>query len=280
MVTEHLFVETIEELTDSVLEFNSEPKAWRKLLGPVPKYFVHVKNGQTHSFGLSKFCALKGLTVEEYLESYRYKTDGGTTQKHIAWLTGQNWIPRKKINKAARKAFDQWVSSFFPNYDLDKASFISLTKRGTLKKPKEKFVTPADLHNMLELQKQIGWVGEEIALRFEAQRLMKQGIKKPYPHIEHVSKKNAAAGYDIKSTTKAESRYIEVKSSLNERKEFFITENEVKKLEGFGHEAFLYLVHISDLTKREGRVIEELDDPIKKLRLVPIAYKAEIKEEK
>jgi hypothetical protein len=43
-----------------------------------------------HTFGLSKFCAFKNITFEEYIAGHRRRTGGGTTQKHIAWLTGQN----------------------------------------------------------------------------------------------------------------------------------------------------------------------------------------------
>lgn len=89
MTTEYKFVDTVDELADSTLEFNDKPEFWKAALGSGPRYFVHVVDNGTHAFGLSKFCAFKNIAVEDYLNIYRYKTDGGTTQKHIAWVTGQ-----------------------------------------------------------------------------------------------------------------------------------------------------------------------------------------------
>jgi len=281
MTAEYKFVDTIEELINSTHEFHDKPEFWKAALGSVPRYFVHVKDYGTHVFGLSKFCAFKNITVEDYLKTYRYRTGGGTTQKHIASLIGKDWIPRRTIEKDVRKAFDNWISEFFPNYNLDKASFITLTKTGQTKRKRGKFVSPDYLQENLKLQGEIGQVGEEIAISFEIQRLKDQGIKKPDRHIDQVSKRNSAAGYDIYSSTKDETRYIEVKSSLNDNPDFFITENEVQTLETLGQEAYLYLVYITDLTKKQGQVFQVLADPIIQLKdegiLKPILYRAEIK---
>lgn len=284
MTTDCKFVDTIDELTDSTLEFQDKPEFWKPALGSGPRYFVHVNDNGTDAFGLSKFCAFKNITIEDYLKTYRYKTDGGTTQKHIAWLTGQDWTPRVKIDNDIKKSFDSWISQFFPNYNLDNASFITLTKTGKAKRKREKLVSPKVLQDNLKLQGEIGQVGEEIAMSFEIQRLKDQGITNPDKYVDQVSKRNTAAGFDIYSSTKDETRYIEVKSSLNDNPDFFITENEVQTLETMEQEAFLYLVHITDLTKKEGQVFKVLSDPIKQLRdngtLKPIAYRAEINKEK
>lgn len=280
MTIEYKFVDTIDELTDSTFEFHDKPEFWKAALSSGPRYFVHVKDNGTHIFGLSKFCAFKNITIEDYLTRYRYKTDGGTTQKHIAWLTGKDWMKRSKIDNEIRESFDNWISEFFPNYNLDNASFITLTKTGIKQRKKKKLVSPDDLQDKLKLQGEIGQVGEEIAMAFEIQRLKEYSTKTSDRHVDHVSKRNLAAGYDIYSSTKKETRYIEVKSSLNDNPEFFITENEVQTLESLGQEAHLYLVHITDLTKKQGNVFQILSDPIKKLKdsgtLKPIAYKAEI----
>lgn len=279
MTTDYKFVDTIDELTDSILEFHAKPEFWKAALGSVPRYFVHVKDNETHAFGLSKFCAFKNITVEDYLTTYRNKTDGGTTQKHIAWLAGQGWTKRSEIDKEIRDSFDNWISEFFPNYTLNNASFITVTK--TKKTKRKKLISPDDLQDKLKLQSEIGQVGEDIAMEFEMQRLKEKGIKNPDLHVDQVSKRNSAAGYDIYSSTKSETRYIEVKSSLNDNQEFFITENEVQTLETLGQEAHLYLVHINELKKKHGQVIEVLSNPIRRLKdtgtLIPIAYRAEIK---
>ena len=280
ITTDYKFVDTIDELGDSTLEFHDKPEFWKPALGSVPKYFVHIKVGDTDAFGLSKFCAFKNITIEEYLTTYRYKTSGGTTQKHIAWLTGQDWTARGKIDNNIRDSFDNWISQFFPNYKVENASFISLTKTSKPKRKKKKLMSPNELQDKLKLQGEIGEVGEEIALTFEAKRLKDKGIKNPYNHIDQVSKRNIAAGYDIYSSIKNETRYIEVKSSLNDNPDFFITENEVQTLETLQKEAHLYLVHITDLKSKQGRVFQVLNDPIRQLKekgtLKPIVYSVEM----
>ena len=81
---------------ESTLEFFSKPEFWKATTGNAPKYFVHIQNGEKHSFGLSKFCAFKDISVEEYISTCRYKTNGGTTQKYIAKLTGKIGFHEKR----------------------------------------------------------------------------------------------------------------------------------------------------------------------------------------
>ncbi|NML24031.1 DUF3883 domain-containing protein [Pseudoflavitalea sp. G-6-1-2] len=282
MTTNYEFVDNIDELISSTLEFYGKPEFWKAAIGNGPRYFVHVKVNGIDVFGLSKFCAFKNIIVEDYLRSFRYKTDGGTTQKHIAWLTGVEWSPIEVIKKDVRKSFENWISPFFPNYNTDNASFISLKVTGKARGRKRNLITPQDLLNSLKLQTEIGQVGEAIAMKFEIQRLKELGIKKPEAYVDQVSVKNTAAGYDIYSSTKIETRYIEVKSSLIASVDFFITENEVITLEELGREAFLYFVQITDLAKKEGHVHKIQCDPIEQLRrigrLTPIAYRASLTE--
>jgi uncharacterized protein DUF3883 len=281
MAKEHKFVTSIDELIDSAIEFYSKPEFYKEVLRSSPKYFVHIKINNKHLFGLSKFCAFKNISVEEYITTYRYREDGGTTQKYIARVTGQKWIERKKIDTEIKNAFDNWISKFFPNYSVDSALFITLPSEGVTKRESIKFITPKDLLENLKLQEEIGKVGERIALAFEIQRLKELGVKDPDTRVEHVATINPAAGYDIYSSAKEETRYIEVKSSLNNNEEFFITENELQTLSTLGDKAFLYLVYITDLSKKFGQVFKVHKDPIKLLKengiLKPIAYKAKIK---
>lgn len=280
MTTNYKFADTIDELIDSILEFYDKSEFWKEAVGSSPKYFVHIKNKNNHIFGLSKFCAFKNISVEDYLTTYRYRTDGGKTQKHIAQLTGKKWTKRKIIDNEIRESFDQWISEFFPNYSLDNASFITLTSTEIKKKVRRKYVSPKELQDNLNLQGEIGELGEHIALAFELQRLKENGIKNPETHVDHVSKRNIAAGFDIYSSTKDETRYIEVKSSLNKNQEFFITENEVKTLSSLGKESFLYLVHITDLKGKHGQVYKIYKDPIRQLKendaMKPVVYKVKL----
>tara|TARA_R110002050_G_scaffold264951_3_gene405926 strand:- start:284 stop:1489 length:1206 start_codon:yes stop_codon:yes gene_type:complete len=275
---DYKFVDNEKELAESTLEFFSKPEFWKATIGNTPKYFVHIQNGNNHIFGLSKFCAFKNISVEEYISSFRYKTDGGTTQKHIADLTNKSWKPRKNIDIEIRENFDNWISEFHPNYNLDNASFITISQKKKVKKRKQKFIDPKTLEDNLKLQREIGEIGEEIAFDYEINRLLKLGVKNVEKYIEHTSKLNSGAGFDITCLVKKDNRFIEVKSSLNDNLDFFITENEYCTLEQLGNEAFIYFVHVTNLEKKEGKVFMVLRNPISELKanghLKPIAYRA------
>jgi len=278
---DYKFVDDEKELAESTVEFFSKPEFWKATIGGnAPKYFVHIQDGKNHIFGLSKFCAFRNITVEEYISSYRYKTDGGTTQKHIVNLTETEWKPRKEIDSEIRKEFDNWISEFHPNYNLENASFITITQEKKVKKRKQKFIDPKTLEDKLKLQREIGEIGEEIAYDYEINRLKKSGVKNTEKYLEHTSKLNSGAGFDITCLAKKDNRYIEVKSSLNDNIDFFITENEYCTLEQLGNEAFIYLVHVTNLEKKEGKVFMVLKNPILELKangnLKPIAYKASL----
>lgn len=206
---DYKFVDSEQELAQSTIEFFDKPEFWRASLGSAPKYFVHIQNGQKHSFGLSKFCAFKNITVEEYISTYRYKTNGGDTQKHIAKLTQKNWIPRRIINRKIREEFDAWITKFYPNYTLENASFITITTK-QVKSTKAKFINPKILEEKLKLQREIGEVGEKIAFEYEINRLTNSGIKNAEKYIEHTSKINSSAGFDITCLVKKSNRFIEV----------------------------------------------------------------------
>lgn len=278
-MTEYTFIDDVSELAHTVDIFFEKPEFWRATVGNAPKYFVHIQNGPNHSFGLSKFCAFKDISVEEYISTYRYLTNGGNTQKHIAKTLGKKWIPRKNIKKEIQQQFDSWILDFHPNYNLTNASFITIEQKVKGTKDRKKPINPDELEKALQKQKEIGVIGERIAFEFEINRLFEAGIKNPENYLEHTSKINSAAGFDLASLAKKNNRFIEVKASLNDKMDFFITENELTTLEQLGDLAYIYLVHVTDFTKKTGNVFKTIKNPILKLKksgkLKPVAYKAE-----
>lgn len=268
------FVKNIDQLIDSTLEFNSKPEYWKAVLSSSPKYFTHININGENKFGLSKFCAFKDITVESYIKSHRYSTDGGTTQKHISKVTNINWVNRVNVNTKVGRDFDNWIKEFSPVYNVNNANFISLKLSGIRKLPKN--ISPETLLNKLKKQEEIGAIGEEIALKFEINRLKELGIKNPEKNVDHVSKKNVAAGYDIYSVTKNETRFIEVKSTVSEGSDFYISKNEIETLKEFENEAFLYLVKVTNIAERKGSLVKQIKNPIKSIKLEPILFKAKL----
>ena len=123
---------SLQELVEATHEFYTSNLFWKDAVGNVPKYFVCVESNGAYSFGLSKFCAFRNISMEDYLTKFRHMAKGGRTQRHISWLTGKDWTAREKIDKSIRDSFDSWVLSFFPSYSLENASIIVLKDNATL----------------------------------------------------------------------------------------------------------------------------------------------------
>ena len=282
---EYKFVDNLQELAESTVRFQEQPDKWRKMVGNAPKFFIHTNHKGDHIFGLSKFVAFKGITVEKYIQGFRHKTDGGTTQNHLSWLTGKSWKKLSQIPNNIRLSFEDWILDFFPNYNLSNAHIISIGN-GTapqltdINKPttKSKFLSPEQLAKNLEKQTIIGKIGESIAYKYEIERLRRIGIKNPKSCINHIAKTNTAAGYDIETITKEETRYIEVKASINNPSEFYISINEIERMKELVDDSYLYLVNIENIKNKTGQVSKVIKNPINKLKLRPIIYQGTVEE--
>lgn len=257
------FIETQEQLADSVLSFMGAPEYWRDAIGNNPKYFVHIKNGESHFFGLSKFCAFLNIQLEDYVTQFRNTTSGGITQKHISRVCEKNWTPLPNVPPDVRDAFTQWFNKITNNrLTTERISIISISekissKSSVTKKP----LSPEDLKLKLERNELVGEIGEEVALAYEKNRLLSLGAKEDTLDIEHTSRINASAGFDIRSEYKKEKRYIEVKSSTTENPTIFISSNEINTLQKHADSAFLYIVHVTDIKRRTGYVYQEIKNP-------------------
>lgn len=274
-----MYVRDLSDFINAVIEFNEKPEFWKPILGSGSRYFLHLEQNGKHYFGLSKFCVFKDIKAEEYINTYRYKINGGTAQLIISNRLKKEWIPRNEVSRNMQNAFDNWILNFFPNYNINNASFISI-KIKSYNINNEKNITPETLRKILENQSVIGEIGEGIAIDFENKRLIELGVKKPHKYIDHVSKKNVASGFDISTITKNEIRFIEVKSSVNKNNEFYLSENEVSTLELLEENSFLYLVKITNIQNKEGFVSKIIQNPIKELKcknlLKPIAFKIKL----
>lgn len=263
------------------------PEYWRAAIGNSPKYFVHVAEGNESLFGLSKFCAFENISLQDYVAIHRRRTGGGTTQKVIAKLCQQQWIPLKQCSPKMRRAFITWFNEASDGrLGLENIHIISLAGVRTESELSAKNplpISPAELAERLKKQAEIGRVGEAIALRYEMMRLKSRGAKDAEKFIEHVSLKNAAAGFDIRSEYAREARYIEVKSSTKPGSGFYISPNEKRALTAHGLESYLYLVHVTDIKNESGEVVLEINNPFakdkSKLSLTPALYYAELTNE-
>ncbi len=72
----------------------------------------------------------------------------------------------------------------------------------------------------------------------------------------------------------------EVKSTTRISPNIFLTENEINVLSKLGNKAYLYIVQVTNKEKKEGEIIQIIQNPIKAIKekgaLIPIAYKIKI----
>ena len=108
----------------------------------------------------------------------------------------------------------------------------------------------------------LGRAGEELVLRFEAERLCTAGEKKLANRIEHVSAtKGDGLGYDVLSfETNGAERLIEVKTtSFGKRTPFYVTRNELARSRQTPEQYHLYRVFTFRQAPRLFRLRGRLD---------------------
>lgn len=122
-------------------------------------------------------------------------------------------------------------------------------------------MTPEQLQLKLQRQAEIGLQGELAAYRHECLRLADQGCPNPTAYVDHVSQRDVAAGYDIRTDYNGEVRCIEVKASTSRTDSFFLSENERCTLQDLAEEAFIYLVLVDEDDVKASRVLHEIANP-------------------
>lgn len=118
----------------------------------------------------------------------------------------------------------------------------------------------------------IGETGERKVMQYEKDRLKNSQYSES---IEHVSKDNDGAGYDIMSFEEnGDPRYIEVKTTTSiNNVDFYLTRNELETMEK--HEN--YWVYVVTGIYQDEPVISPFEkSKLKELELVPVLFKAAI----
>lgn len=126
-------------------------------------------------------------------------------------------------------------------------------------------LSPFVLQGNIKDREAIGWAAEEVVLSYERDR-----VGPDFAHlVDHVSMRNVAAGYDIRSLTLLGRgvtipRYIEVKAVSGRGLTFYWTANEIKMASLLGQGYYLYLLPVT----RQGQFCLE------RLRIVQSAHVA------
>ena len=116
--------------------------------------------------------------------------------------------------------------------------------------------TEEALQEFLRERQEIGDLAEQLALRYERERLHARGCEVEAECVRHVSKLKVNAGYDIESFHAASrglhyDRFIEVKGSRDPDVRFIWSENELKVARALGNRYWIYFQ--GGIDSRRGR---------------------------
>ena len=149
------------------------------------------------------------------------------------------------------------------DHDTDKYSLLpEQIHLFALAKEKSFSITSANLKQKLIQKDKIGSAAELAILKFEKDRVGTEYKK----YVEHISVKNEAAGYDIKSVTvvgdSAEPRYIEVKAVPLDSYRFYWSQNEIRVAELLNTNYFLYLLPVKSIKEFATDKMKIISDPL------------------
>lgn len=255
-------VTSAADIENSVWEFMEAPEYWRAAIGNNPIYFVHVANGTESLFALSKFCAFRDVSLEDYVAGEKRDIGGNEAQKRISRICGKEWTPLKSTPRPLQQKFLRWFKELTNGkLSIDPIHLLTIDHKGKPRERIKRIISPEELQRRLAAQTKAGKIGEEIAFSYEKKRLISLGADIDTMDLQHVSLLNTAAGFDIRSAYKKKIRYIEVKASTSSDPTIYVSPNEISTLQKHGQSAYLYIVHITDVRKRLGKVIAEIQNP-------------------
>lgn len=147
--------------------------------------------------------------------------------------------------------------------------FTDKIQRLTVGLPKRK-ISQNQIDDSLIIMKKIGNLGEEIALKYEKERLTKIDCEKEAQNVERISEKWANAGYDIrsfdgKSDDLNHDRFIEVKSSTDVEFSIHWSYNEMEIAKKYPDNYWIYFIPKIDLQNQTSDEPLLIPNPIKNI---------------
>ena len=208
------------------------------------------KNDELIAFGIERLSEIKDKKFESpVLETV---IENGETKFQI---TAQEF---KTINTGYRELFDDL--KLIEEHGEQKRIAEQIVKYFPKKKSAK--LSEEELHKLLAKQIEIGSEAEEIAIKYEENRLRELGKEELIAGITRVSKKNVREGYDIASfngdvITTVYDRFIEVKATTGESPYFYWSENEIEVAKKKQDRYFVYLyTNLRNEIKRKLTVIQ------------------------
>jgi hypothetical protein len=137
-------------------------------------------------------------------------------------------------------------------------------------------LTLSELDELLRRRREQGTAAEEFILKYEQERLRKEGFGIEADAVTIISDIDVCAGFDIESFSGASddlkpNRFIEVKSTSSDENVFFWSVNEFETAKELGSQYWIY--HVANFSLDEG---DHLDLPPRLTQLQDPALKKEL----
>ncbi len=145
-----------------------------------------------------------------------------------------------------------------------------------------------ELDEILQRMEEVGRIGEEMVVKYEKQKLEYLGLINESKLVKKVSEENVTLGFDVQSYEAykdgSKSIFIEVKTTEGNRKEFYISKNELDEAGEKGEDYYIY--RIRNIVENKKFQIGIIKNPFKifnedkdNFELIPIKYKVCYKED-
>jgi len=141
-----------------------------------------------------------------------------------------------------------------------------------LKEEYENKLTQKQLDSILEEQKRIGDLAEDLTVKFEINRLRKNKLINESTRVKKISKSYVNKGYDVESFSSKSVNYrpnffIEVKGRKYRLNSFIISSNEINLAKKLAKKYAIYFWNNMDSLKSPSQPTQIIIDPYKNLNL-------------
>lgn len=219
-----------------------------KLLTLNPEHKYELNENQKEFFVqncllIGNLSSMTNQTLSQFVPSYSSKTYQWSSNDNVPLTTNLEFRDLLRQSGLLRNVGE--ILSVDHTYVPD--------VRNLLKPPG--FLTLDQLVLRLKNAEEIGNIAEDIAFKFERQRLKNAGLLVESECIQKTSELNVAAGYDIssfdgKSPNIIYDRFIEVKGSTGKKISFYWSRNEIDRAKVLGREYWIYFIRGIDRTKK------------------------------
>lgn len=216
-------------------------------------------------------------------ENLRNKTVNEET-KDKKWHNNIRWARQQLVESGVLRDDSDHGTWELSNNAINKFFDIDVEHAISEDSSKVEF-TQKQLEELLEKQKKIGELGEDIVVEYEKERLNSLGLVDLSQKVRRISNENCRAGYDIISYyADGTEKFIEVKSSTATSLDFYISINELEKANKLKGKYSITLVRGIDIESKTSKEIKEITDFNKlvndnKVNLVPIKWRVALPED-